>query len=211
MPIQPVDTLASPVRELSALLKQRVLVTLALACIGCGGMFAIFSYVMPTLTLQAGMSEALGPLVLVIFGLGSIAGNLIGGRMADKNLMRAIPIILLWCGVIQGLFYFAANNVWTGLLFVGLVGTSIALAPSLQTRLMDVAEDAQTMAASLNHAAFNGANALGAWLAGLAISAGFSWSSTGLVGAGLALCGLVIFAAGRWLEKRTYSAVAQRA
>lgn len=211
VPIQPVDTLASPVRELSALLKQRVLVTLALACIGCGGMFAIFSYVMPTLTLQAGMSEALGPLVLVIFGLGSIAGNLIGGRMADKNLMRAIPIILLWCGVIQGLFYFAANNVWTGLLFVGLVGTSIALAPSLQTRLMDVAEDAQTMAASLNHAAFNGANALGAWLAGLAISAGFSWSSTGLVGAGLALCGLVIFAAGRWLEKRTDSAVAQRA
>jgi DHA1 family inner membrane transport protein len=211
VPVQPVDTLASPMRELSALLKQRVLVTLALACIGCGGMFAIFSYVMPTLTLQAGMSEALGPLVLVIFGLGSIAGNLIGGRMADKNLMRAIPIILLWCGVIQGLFYFAANNVWTGLLFVGLVGSSIALAPSLQTRLMDVAEDAQTMAASLNHAAFNGANALGAWLAGLAISAGFSWSSTGLVGAGLALCGLVIFAAGRWLEKRTYSAVAQRA
>lgn len=211
VPVQPVDTLASPVRELSALLKQRVLVTLALACIGCGGMFAIFSYVMPTLTQQAGMSEALGPLVLVIFGLGSIAGNLIGGRMADKNLMRAIPIILLWCGVVQGLFYFAANNVWTGLLFVGLVGTSMALAPSLQTRLMDVAEDAQTMAASLNHAAFNGANALGAWLAGLAISAGFSWSSTGLVGASLALCGLVIFAGGRWLEKRTYGAVTQRA
>ncbi|SER52999.1 MFS transporter, DHA1 family, arabinose polymer transporter [Vreelandella subterranea] len=202
VPVQPVDALASPLRELSALVKQRVLVTLAIACIGCGGMFAIFSYVMPTLTQQAGMSEALGPLVLVIFGLGSIAGNLIGGRLADKNLMRAIPSILLWCAVIQGLFYFAANHVWSGLLFVGLVGTSMALAPSLQTRLMDVAEDAQTMAASLNHAAFNGANALGAWLAGLVISAGFNWSSTGLVGTGLALCGLVLFAAGRWLEKR---------
>ncbi|CAM3539413.1 MFS transporter [Halomonas sp. AOP12-C2-37] len=211
VPVQPVDTGASPVRELSALLKQRVLVALALACIGCGGMFAIFSYVMPTLTQQAGMSESLGPLVLVIFGLGSIAGNLIGGRMADKNLMRAIPCILLWCGIVQGLFYFAANNVWTGLLCVGLVGTSMALAPSLQTRLMDVAEDAQTMAASLNHAAFNGANALGAWLAGLAISAGFTWSSTGLVGTALALCGLVIFAAGRWLEKRTYGVAARRA
>ncbi len=115
--------------------------------------------------------------------------------MADKNLMRAIPTILVWCAVVQGLFYFAANQVWSGLLFVGLVGTSMALAPSLQTRLMDVAEDAQTMAASMNHAAFNGANALGAWLAG-----------TGLVGAGLALCGLVIFAWGRWLEKRTYPA-----
>ncbi|MDX1354462.1 MAG: MFS transporter, partial [Halomonas venusta] len=194
-----------PLRELSALIKQRVLVTVAIACIGCGGMFAIFSYVMPTLTQQAGMSEALGPLVLVIFGLGSIAGNLIGGRAADKNLMRAIPATLVWCAVIQGLFYFAANNVWTGLLFVGLVGSSMALAPALQTRLMDVAEDAQTMAASLNHAAFNGANALGAWLAGLVISAGFSWSSTGLVGTGLALCGLVIFAWGRWLEKRTFA------
>ncbi|HCR98277.1 MAG: MFS transporter [Halomonas sp.] len=205
VPVQPFDALASPLRELSALAKSRVLVTIAIACIGCGGMFSIFSYVMPTLTQQAGMSEALGPLVLVIFGVGSIIGNLVGGRMADKNLMRAIPKILVWCALIQGLYYFAANNVWTGLLCVGLVGTCMALAPSLQTRLMDVAGDAQTMAASLNHAAFNGANALGAWLAGLAISAGLNWSSTGLVGTGLALCGLAIFAWGRWLEKRTDS------
>ena len=202
VPVQPFDAQASPLRELSALVKQRVLVTVAIACIGCGGMFSIFSYIMPTLTQQAGMREALGPLVLVIFGLGSIAGNLIGGRAADKNLMRAIPAILIWCAIIQGLFYFAANHVWTGLLFVGLVGTSMALAPALQTRLMDVAEDAQTMAASLNHAAFNGANALGAWLAGLVISAGFNWSSTGLVGTGLALSGLGIFFWGRWWEKR---------
>ncbi|RUR54244.1 MFS transporter [Vreelandella populi] len=203
VPVQPFDALASPMRELSALVKQRVLMTVAIACVGCGGMFSIFSYVMPTLTEQAGMSEALGPLVLVIFGIGSIIGNLVGGRMADKNLMRAIPRILIWCAVIQGGYYFAADYVWSGLLFVGLVGTCMALAPSLQTRLMDVAGNAQTMAASLNHAAFNGANALGAWLAGLVISAGFDWSSTGPVGTGLALCGLVIFYFGRWLEKRS--------
>lgn len=203
VPIQPFDALASPLRELSALVKQRVLVTVAIACVGCGGMFSIFSYVMPTLTKQAGMSEALGPLVLVIFGIGSIIGNLVGGRMADKNLMRAIPRILIWCALIQGGYYFAADYVWSGLLFVGLVGTCMALAPSLQTRLMDVAGNAQTMAASLNHAAFNGANALGAWLAGLVISAGFDWSSTGPVGTGLALCGLAIFFFGRWLEKRS--------
>jgi DHA1 family inner membrane transport protein len=206
VPVQPVDELASPLRELSALFKSRVLMTLAVACFGCGGMFAIFSYVMPTLTHQAGMNEALGPLVLVVFGLGTLLGNVVGGRAADKNLMRAIPIILVWCAVIQGLFYFTASNVWTGLVSVALVGTSIALAPALQTRLMDVAEDAQTMAASLNHAAFNGANALGAWLAGLAISAELGWSSTGLVGTALALCGLVLFALGQRLEKRGRSA-----
>ncbi|PAU77305.1 MFS transporter [Halomonas salipaludis] len=202
VPPQPYDALASPLRELSALIKQRVLVTVAIACVGCGGMFAIFSYVMPTLTQQAGMSEALGPLVLVIFGLGSIAGNLAGARLADRHLMRAIPRILLWCVAVQGLFYFAANNVWSGLLFVGLVGTSMALAPALQTRLMDVAGDAQTMAASMNHAAFNGANALGAWLAGLAIQLGLVWSATGLVGAALGLLGLAIFFFGRGLERR---------
>ena len=211
VPVQPFDALASPLRELSALVKQRVLVTVAIACVGCGGMFSIFSYVMPTLTKQAGMSEALGPLVLVIFGIGSIIGNLVGGRMADKNLMRAIPRILIWCAVIQGGYYFAADYVWSGLLFVGLVGTCMALAPSLQTRLMDVAGNAQTMAASLNHAAFNGANALGAWLAGLVISAGFDWSSTGPVGTGLALCGLAIFFFGRWLEKRNPGQLAVQA
>jgi len=63
----------------------------------------------------------------------------------------------------------------------------------LQTRLMDVAEDAQTLAAALNHSAFNTANALGPWLAGLVLSAGFGFPSTGWVGVALALCGLVIW------------------
>jgi len=202
VPASPADPQASPKRELGALLKQRVLFTLGIAGIGFGGMFAVFSYVMPTLTRQAGMSEALGPLVLVVFGVGTILGNLVGARAADRNLMRAIPGILLWCLVVQGLFYVAANSVAWGLLFVGLVGTSMALGPTLQTRLMDVAEDAQTMAASLNHAAFNGANALGAWLAGVTVKQGFAWSSTGLVGASLAAGGLVIFALGLWAERR---------
>ncbi|SDL51302.1 MFS transporter, DHA1 family, arabinose polymer transporter [Modicisalibacter muralis] len=201
VPFQPANPLASPRRELSALVKQRVLFTLGVACIGFGGMFAIFSYVMPTLTEQAGMAEALGPLVLVIFGVGTIVGNLAGARMADKNLLRAIPGILIWCLVVQGLFYFAANSIWLGMFFVGLVGTSMALGPALQTRLMDVAEDAQTMAASLNHAAFNGANALGALLAGVTVKLGFAWSSTGLVGAALAAGGLVIFYVGLWVDR----------
>ena len=90
-----------------------------------------------------------------------------------------------------------------GIIFVGLVGTSMALGPALQTRLMDVAEDAQTMAASMNHAAFNLANALGAWLAGITVKQGLAWSSTGLVGAALAIGGLLIFLSGRTLEKRS--------
>lgn len=207
VPVQPRDPEASPLRELSALLKPRVLFTLDIAAVGFGGMFAIFSYVMPTLTEQAGMAESFGPLVLALFGVGGILGNLIGARVADWNLMRAIPLILIWCAVVQGLFYFAANSLWLGLLFVGLVGTSMALGAPLQTRLMDVAEGGQTMAASLNHAAFNLANALGAWLAGVTVKAGFVWSSTGLVGTALAMGGLLVFFAGRAQEKRGDRAV----
>lgn len=202
VPVQPRDPEASPLRELSALFKHRVLFTLGIAAVGFGGMFAIFSYVMPTLTEQAGMAESLGPLVLALFGVGGILGNLVGARVADWNLLRAIPLILVWCAAVQGLFFFAANSVWLGLLFVGLVGTSMALGAPLQTRLMDVAEGGQTLAASLNHAAFNLANALGAWLAGATVKAGFIWSSTGLVGTVLALGGLLVFCAGRWVERR---------
>lgn len=201
VPSPPADPGASPKRELTALIKQRVLYTLGVACVGFGGMFAVFSYVIPTLTEQAGMREVLGPLVLAIFGVGTIIGNLVGARAADRNLMRAIPAILIWCIVVQGLFFFAADSVWLGMLFVGLVGTGMALGPALQTRLMDVAEDAQTMAASLNHAAFNVANALGAWLAGVTIKLGFVWSTTGLVGAALAGCGLLVFLLGLRAER----------
>lgn len=202
IPHLPVDHQASPRREMTAMIKPRVLFTLAIACVGGGGMFAVFSYVMPTLTEQAGMAESLGPLVLMIFGVGTILGNHVGARVADWDLLRAIPLILLWIGLVQGGFYFAADSVWTGLPFVALVGTSVAVVPAVQTRLMDVAEDAQTMAASLNHAAFNMANALGAWLAGVAIKMGFVWSATGLIGTLLAFLAIAIFAAGRTMEKR---------
>jgi DHA1 family inner membrane transport protein len=90
----------------------------------------------------------------------------------------------------------------SALVSVFLVGFSVAIATALQTRLMDVATDGQTLAATLNHAALNTANALGALLGGAAISAGFGWGSTGTVGAGLAACGLVLFGVSLVLERR---------
>lgn len=208
VPFVPRDPDASPLRELGALVNQQVLFTLGIASIGFGGMFAVFSYVVPTLSTQAGMAEALGPWVLAIFGLGTILGNLAGARATDRDLLRAIPGILLWCLLVQGGFFLAADHLASGLLFVGLVGTSMALGPALQTRLMDVAGDAQTMAASMNHAAFNCANALGAWLAAVVIKGGAPWSSSGLVGAVLALGGLAMFFTGRYLERREIRATA---
>ncbi|MEQ6887151.1 MFS transporter [Halomonas sp. CS7] len=193
VPVQPPNDGASLRSELSAITRSRVLYTLAVACIGFAGMFSVFSYAMPTLTHQAGMPEALGPLVLATFGVGAVIGNYAGGRLADLHQSRAIGGALVWAALCQLGFFLAADQIWSGMLFVGLVGTCGALVPPLQTRLMDVAGDAQTMAATLNHAAFNIANGLGAWLGGLAVTAGLGWSATGLVGMAMALGGLAIF------------------
>ncbi|WP_158775127.1 MFS transporter [Cobetia sp. L2A1] len=202
VPYQPGNRHATPLTELAALIKPRVLFTLGIACIGFGGMFSVYSYAVPTLNAQADLAPSLVPMVLAVFGVGTILGNLVGSRAADIDLMRTIPALLIWSALVQGGFYFAADGVWSGLLFVGLVGTGIGLAPALQMRLMDVAEDAQTMAATLNHAAFNIANALGAWCGGLAFAYGPSHSSIGLVGVAMAIAGLIVFLLGQRYERR---------
>ena len=101
------------------------------------------------------------------------------------------------------LFPFAASNVWLLTLDVFFIGVGGALGTVLQTRLMDVAEDAQGLAAALNHSAFNTANALGPFLGGLAIAAGYGWTSPGPVGALLALCGLSVWALSGYVERRS--------
>jgi MFS transporter, DHA1 family, inner membrane transport protein len=185
---------ASPLRELDALRRPQVWLTLGIAAIGFGGMFAVFSYIKPTLTEVAGLSVDNVPFVLALFGLGMVAGNLVGARLADKSLMRTIGGLLVWSVAVLVLFVFAAQHVVTAAIATFLIGTIVAIGPALQIRLMDVAGEAQTLAAALNHSAFNMANALGAWLGGVAISAGLGWTSTGWVGALLGLAGLGVFA-----------------
>lgn len=184
---------AGMLRELTAFRRKQVWLTLGIGAIGFGGMFAVYSYITPTLTDADHVPEPLVPFVLSIFGAGMIVGNLIGSRLADKALMPTIGGVLVWNIVVLGMFAVTAGHRWAAVASIFLVGTGFALVPSLQTRLMDVAADAQTLAAALNHAAFNIANALGAWLGGLSIAAGYGWTSTGWVGALLGVAGLAVF------------------
>ena len=185
---------ASALRELGALGKAQVWLTLAIGAIGFGGMFCVYTYLTSTLMHVTGTGPAATPIVLMIFGVGMTAGNLIVPRFADRALMPSAGIMLLWSAVTLALYPFAAHSV----VLIGLdmlaIGFGVALATVLQTRLMDVAGDAQALAAALNHSAFNTANALGPWLGGMAIAAGYGWTSTGWVGSGLALAGLAVWA-----------------
>jgi MFS transporter, DHA1 family, inner membrane transport protein len=185
---------ASPARELSALSHKQVWLTLGVGSIGFGGLFCVYSYITPTLTEVSGLPVRYVPFVLAVFGCGMILGNLVGSWLADRALMRAIGALLIWNVIVLGTFSLAAPHAWMVVAVVLLIGTGVAIVPALQVRLMDVAGDAQTLAAALNHSAFNIANALGAWLGGLAIAGGLGWASTGWVGALLAVGGLIIFA-----------------
>ncbi len=192
VPHAPGDRTASPLRELGALRSKQVILTLAIGAIGSGGIFSVFSYIKPTMMELAHLPEAWVPAVLAMFGVGMVSGNLLGSRLADRNMEMTIRYVLVWAVVMLGAFYFTSHSAWLGSINVLLIGTVVALGATLQTRLMDVAGDAQTLAAALNHSAFNIANALGAWLGGVAIDAGLGWSSTGWVGALLALAGLAV-------------------
>jgi DHA1 family inner membrane transport protein len=194
---------ASPLRELGALKRLQVWLTLAIGAIGFGGLFAVYTYLGSTLLDVTHISAALATLVFSAFGVGMTAGNLIIPRFADRALMPTAGMLLVGTAVMLALYPLAAGNFWSVTLDVFLIGVGGALATVLQTRLMDVAGDAQSLAAALNHSAFNVANALGPLLGGMAIAAGFGFTATGYVGCALALAGLAVWGVSAWLSRTT--------
>ncbi|AXJ95243.1 MULTISPECIES: MFS transporter [unclassified Sphingomonas] len=193
-PVEAPDADASPLRELGALSRPQVWLTLATGAIGFGGLFAVYTYLAATLDAVTGVPKSVVPFVLAAFGIGMTLGNLIVPRFADRALMPTAGVLLLWSAACLALYPLAAHSLPLVTLDVFAIGFGGALATVLQTRLMDVAGDAQALAAALNHSAFNIANAIGPWLGGLAIAAGLGWTATGWVGCGLALGGVVVWA-----------------
>jgi DHA1 family inner membrane transport protein len=187
--------------ELGALKRKQVWLTLGIAATGFCGMFAVFTYISPLITDVAGLGVGMVPVIMAIFGCGMIVGNIFGAKLADLSLMRTIGwSLVFYCAVLIGLSLTAHNPVMLGICCF-LIGCSFVVGPALQTRLMDVAGDAQTLAAALHHSAFNVANALGALFGGLAISAGYGYGSMGYVGAVMAIAGFGVFMVSLTLEK----------
>jgi MFS transporter, DHA1 family, inner membrane transport protein len=193
---------ASVMRELVAFTHPQVLLTLTLAATGFGGLFSIFSYIASTATEVAHMPAGMIPVIMVLFGIGMNVGNLAGSRLADVSLMGTIGGMLVFNIVVMSLFSLTAASPLMLCTSTFLIGCTFAAGPAIQTRLMDVAADGQTLAAASMHSAFNIANALGAWLGGLVIAFGYGYAATGYVGAFLSFIGLFVFGASVWLERR---------
>ncbi|MFT3663161.1 MAG: MFS transporter [Gordonia sp. (in: high G+C Gram-positive bacteria)] len=197
--------------ELGALRNTQVLLTLAVGMIGFGGMFAFYSYLNTALTSVGGVPEGIVPVALMLFGLGMVAGNVVGGRLADRNVDLGVIAGLLAVGVALAVFALLLGNGWLAVPFAFVVGGTGSMAiPALQTRLMDVAEDGQTVAAAMNHSALNIANALGAWLGGVVIAAGLGYRAPSLVGAALAFGGVAVAVAAVARARRSGDGSADR-
>ncbi|KGI69708.1 MFS transporter [Mycolicibacterium rufum] len=194
----------SPLTELGALRRPQVWLALLVGMIGFGGMFAVYTYISTTMTDVAGLPRPLIPLALMVFGLGMFCGNLAGGRLADRSVLRALYLSLGALAVALTVFVAAAHNPWTALVVLFAVGASgSSVGPALQTRLMDVAHGAQTLAAALNHSALNIGNASGAWVGGLVISAGLGYTAPAAAGAVLALAGIGVLTVSALLQRRS--------
>ena len=195
VPLQAGDKHATIKNELKAFGRLQVWLALGIGSVGFGGFFAVYSYVAPIVTEVSGLAEYAVPLVLVVVGLGMTVGNIVGGRFADRSVRKTLYAgFVIFIGSMIGIAFTAQYPALLLVFLFILGGASAALAPTVQTRLMDVAIDSQSIAAALNHSALNMGNGLGAALGAVAIAAGFGYLATPWIGIVLGIAGLIIAA-----------------
>jgi DHA1 family inner membrane transport protein len=204
VPHSPANTDASLRGELSALKRPQVLFAVSAGMVGFGGLFAMYSYIAPIVTKVADLPSSWIAVFTLAFGLGSVVGSWAAGRLADWNVERSVLYGFVATALVLVVFYVVAAQVVPALLLVfavGALGSIVAI--NLQIRLMDAAGDAQMLGAALNHSALNIANGLGAFFGSVIIEAGHGYRATSLVGVVLSVLGLVVFAVGLTVQRRS--------
>jgi DHA1 family arabinose polymer transporter-like MFS transporter len=149
------------------------------------------SYIAPLMTEVTHFPTSYVPYIMMLIGLGMFVGNVVGGKLADRfsPLTAALTLLLAMAGTLLAI-YFASGNQVLSLVLTFLAGScSLALAAPIQILMIQSSKGAEMLGASITQAAFNMGNALGAFLGGLPIALGYSYTSPALVGVGLALVG----------------------
>lgn len=197
--------------ELAALRSLPVWLALGTTVAGFGALFAAYSYITPMLTDSAGYADASVTLLLALFGVGATAGNLLGGRLADHAMRGTLFGGLISLAAVLALFPLLMSTAWSAALAVVLLGMAAFTTGSpLQLMVMEKAAGAPSLASSVNQAAFNLANAGGAWIGGLALAAGFGVTSPAVAGAALAVAGLGVAGAAYAVDRHRVAARAGR-
>ncbi|GAA2836584.1 MFS transporter [Kitasatospora paracochleata] len=198
-------------RELAAFRNVQVVLAMLMTVLGFGGVFAAITYIAPMMTDAAGYAEGSVTWLLVLFGLGMVAGNLIGGRYADRRLMPMLFVTLAGLATVLAAFSFTAHSKPLAAVTIPLIGAlGFATVPPLQKRVLDQTGDAPTLASAVNIGAFNLGNALAAWLGGLVLGAGYGPTTPNWIGAALAASALALAVLSAAIERRSPAAAAER-
>jgi DHA1 family inner membrane transport protein len=204
VPACPGNAEATGRRELRLFAEPQAWLTLLAGAIGFGGMFALYSYVAKVVTEVGGLAEGAVPVFLLAFGLGMVAGTYVAGPLADWSVFRSLLGSSLAMAASLLVYAVLAPAGWWALAPAFLVAVAASvLVVNLQLRLMSVAGEAQTLGAAMNHSSLNVGNALGAWLGGLVIAAGWGYRAPALVGVVLALAGLGVLLLSAVVHRRT--------
>jgi DHA1 family arabinose polymer transporter-like MFS transporter len=174
--------------------KTEAWLVIVITAIGSGGLFCWISYIAPLLTDISDFSAGAVPYILILAGFGMVVGNLIGGKLADRfSAEKTIITLLLILSLDLLLVFLFSSNQYISLALVFSTGCiSFAVVAPIQMLMIKTAVGSEMIASAAIQAAFNVGNALGAFLGGLPLIAGFSYASPNLIGVGMALMGVLM-------------------
>jgi DHA1 family inner membrane transport protein len=196
-------------RELGVLRQPQVLLALLMTVLGFGGVFTVFTYIAPILQQVSHVSVGATGWVLILFGVGTTIGNMLGGRLADWRLMPSLVGVLVLLSLIMLVFAWTMHNTIASVVTVFVWGVAaFATVPPLQMRVVQQASEGPHLASTLNIAAFNLGNAIGAFIGGSMIGMGLGLPSVSVAGAVVALLGLLVTLASAALDRRRTASVA---
>jgi MFS transporter, DHA1 family, inner membrane transport protein len=197
--------------ELKVLTRPVVLMAMATTVLGAGAMFTLYTYIAPTLEHLSGATPGFVTAMLVLVGVGFSIGNVAGGRLADRSLNGSLIVFLVLLSAVMFAFpVLAKTHLGTALAVLGWGIATFAVVPPLQMRVMRAASEAPGLASSVNVGAFNLGNAVGAAAGGAAISAGFGYAAVPIVGALIAVSGLVLVFVQMALQREPQGSSARR-
>lgn len=203
VPSRPNDTGGSLRSELAVFRRPQVWQVLTITMLGWGAAYAAITFLEPILTRVSGFDTAAVPWLLILFGVGLTGGNLLGGRLADRALMPTLYGTIIAATAALVVFAFAAHHQVSAAIMVFVLGAAgFAMVPVFQTRVMDVAKEAPSLASSVNAAAFNVGIALAAWFGGLAIDGGLGLIAPVWIGVALGIAALAVAIVSGAAERR---------
>lgn len=190
-------------RELRVLRQPQVLLALLMTVLGFGGVFTVFTYIAPILQQVSQVSVGATGWVLILFGVGTTIGNMLGGRLADWRLMPSLIGVLVVLSLVMLAFAWTMHDTWSAVATVFVWGiAAFATVPPLQMRVVQQASEGPHLASTLNIAAFNLGNAMGAFIGGAMIDLKLGFPAVSVAGAVVALLGLLVTLVSAALERR---------